>query len=88
MKLTNIASLDPSITITGRKGLTGASAADRCMWQEAQNDWSQFAVESEAAIEAASVPVFAEGALKDPLPPSSLVVGGITKRLYSLAKTS
>ena len=34
MKLTNIASLDPAITATGRAGLTGASAADRQMWQE------------------------------------------------------
>lgn len=31
MKLTNIASLDPAITSTGRKGLKGASEADRKM---------------------------------------------------------
>lgn len=52
MKLSNIASLDPAITTTGRKGLTGASAADRGMWQEMQNDWSGFAAESDAAIAA------------------------------------
>ncbi|OOG27864.1 restriction endonuclease [Thioalkalivibrio denitrificans] len=52
MKLTNIASLDPAITATGRKGLPGASAADRSMWQEMQSDWSRFAAESEAAITA------------------------------------
>jgi putative restriction endonuclease len=52
MKLTNIASLDPAITATGRKGLQGASAADRNMWQEMQNDWGRFAAESEAAIAA------------------------------------
>ena len=51
MKLTNIASLDPAVTTTGRRGLTGASAADRRMWQEMQNDWGQFAIESESAIE-------------------------------------
>ena len=32
MKLTNIASLDPAITSTGRKGLPGASALDRKVW--------------------------------------------------------
>ena len=37
MKLTNIASLDPAITSTGRKGLKGAAAADRAMWAEMEN---------------------------------------------------
>jgi putative restriction endonuclease len=39
MKLTNIASLDPAITGSGRKGLAGASAADRAMWDEMQANW-------------------------------------------------
>ena len=34
MKLTNIASLDPAITSTGRKGLPGASALDRKVWSD------------------------------------------------------
>ena len=50
MKLTNIASLDPSITTTGRKGLRGASAADRAMWDEMNGDWERFVIESEKAI--------------------------------------
>lgn len=50
MKLTNIASLDPAITSTGRKGLKGASAADRTMWEEMQSDWESFVLESEKAI--------------------------------------
>ena len=37
MKLTNIASLDPAIIASGRKGLKGASKADRQMWEEMQN---------------------------------------------------
>ena len=41
MKLTNIASLDPAIISTGRKGLSGASSADKKMWEEMQNDWNQ-----------------------------------------------
>ena len=52
MKLTNIASLDPKVTSTGRRGLTGASAADREMWTEMHNDWEAFAIKSELAAEA------------------------------------
>ena len=50
MKLTNIASLDPTITSTGRSGLRSTSANDRAMWAEMQNDWERFAIESEQAI--------------------------------------
>ena len=50
MKLTNIASLDPAITSTGRKGLEGASAADKAMWQEMQAGWERFAIEAQQAI--------------------------------------
>lgn len=49
MKLSNIASLDPEITNSGKSGLKGASAADRAMWDEMQSDWSNFAVESHEA---------------------------------------
>ena len=52
MKLTNIASLDPVITSSGRTGLTGASANDRAMWAEMQSNWESFAVESEQALTA------------------------------------
>ena len=40
MKLTNIASLDPTITSTGRSGLRSVSANDRAMWAEMQSDGS------------------------------------------------
>ncbi|HEY0847365.1 MAG TPA: HNH endonuclease [Noviherbaspirillum sp.] len=52
MKLTNIASLDPAITTTGRSGLPGASKADKAMWDEMQQDWERFALESQSAIDA------------------------------------
>ncbi|WP_256582221.1 HNH endonuclease [Pseudomonas sp. MYb185] len=39
MKLVNFASLDPAITGTGRKGLSGASKLDRAIWEQFQNDW-------------------------------------------------
>jgi predicted restriction endonuclease len=55
MKLTNIASLDPVITSTGRRGLEGASATDRAMWEEMQTDWERFAVEAQQAISALGI---------------------------------
>ncbi len=50
MKLTNIASLDPAITSTGRKGLKGASEADRDMWKNMRGNWESFVLESEKAL--------------------------------------
>jgi len=47
MKLVNFASLDPSITGTGRKGLSGASARDREIWNEFNADWERLTVECE-----------------------------------------
>jgi putative restriction endonuclease len=45
MKLTNLASLDPEIRSTGRKGLSGASQADRDIWKEMTSDWDLLAGE-------------------------------------------
>ena len=45
MKLTNFASLDPEIRSTGRKGLGGASKADRQIWEEMTSDWDHLATE-------------------------------------------
>ena len=50
MKLTNLASLDPDITRTGRKGLRGASSTDRAMWKEMHDDWEAFVEESREAL--------------------------------------
>ena len=47
MKLVNFASLDPSITSTGRKGLGNASRADKAIWDAFNADWEGLAVESE-----------------------------------------
>lgn len=47
MKLSNLASLDPSITGTGRKGLSSASSLDRRIWDEFHADWEALAVECE-----------------------------------------
>jgi len=45
MKLTNFASLDPEIRSSGRKGLSGASKADRAIWEEMNADWPHLAKE-------------------------------------------
>ncbi|MEO8959645.1 MAG: HNH endonuclease, partial [Rudaea sp.] len=47
MKLVNFASLDPSITTTGRRGLSGTSKLDRLIWEEFQADWERLTVECE-----------------------------------------
>ena len=47
MKLVNFASLDPSITNTGRKGLRGASTRDREIWDEFHAEWERLAIECE-----------------------------------------
>ena len=52
MKLSNIASLDPEITSTGRSGLKGASSSDKVMWEEMQTDWNHFANEMQQAVTA------------------------------------
>lgn len=46
MKLANFASLDPKITDSGRKGLAGASALDREVWQEFHCDWTKLIAEA------------------------------------------
>lgn len=45
MKMLNIASLDPSVTVTGRVALGNASALDREVWNEFHADWGRLAVE-------------------------------------------
>jgi putative restriction endonuclease len=50
MKLSNFASLDPSITDTGRKGLAGASRLDREVWAEFNADWERLALEGAALM--------------------------------------
>ncbi len=50
MKLVNFASLDPSITETGRKGLGNASALDRKIWNEFHADWERLTMECEELL--------------------------------------
>lgn len=57
MKLNNIASLDPAITTTGRKGLKGASASDKAMWNEMESDWGKFVLELQNITPVLDTPV-------------------------------
>ncbi len=57
MKLTNIASLDPVITSTGRTGLKSVSATDKEMWNEMHEDWGKFAIESDQAMKSVSAEI-------------------------------
>ena len=66
MKLVNFASLDPSITSTGRSGLGNASRADRAIWDEFNGDWGALAVESETHLKE----LVSKGATAPPKPSS------------------
>jgi hypothetical protein len=57
MKLTNFASLDPEITLSGRKGLSGASYADRRIWNEMTSNWAGLAIEAARIESSFSAPV-------------------------------
>lgn len=48
MKMSNIASIDPAITSSGRAGLGNASALDRAVWEEFHADWERLAEECHA----------------------------------------
>ena len=50
MKLTNIASLDPTITESGRVGLRSASKTDKAMWEEMKESPDKFLSECQAAV--------------------------------------
>ena len=87
MKLTNIASLDPAITSTGRKGLKGASAADKAMWEDMQNDWEDFASRSYLAISSVKADIEPEIILDEkPLIDESIDYTGSNRPIQTKAR--
>jgi putative restriction endonuclease len=52
MKLCNFASLDPVQQARGVRGLSGASAGDRTVWEDFHKDWARLAFESEKLLAA------------------------------------
>ncbi|EEP92708.1 HNH endonuclease [Yersinia kristensenii] len=57
MKLVNIASLDPFIIDSGRKGLSGASNADRALWLELNENSEVFEQQCQQAMSQLEKPV-------------------------------
>lgn len=57
MKLVNLASLDPFIIESGRKGLKGVSNTDRMLWQEMNQDIETFDFECLRAMEKLEKPI-------------------------------
>src|SRR5690606_30056294 len=52
MKLVNLASLDPIIVASGRKGLSGASRLDPTVWDEFHTNWEGLVREADRIREA------------------------------------
>jgi len=51
LKLVNLASLDPLIVASGRKGMSNVSALDRGIWEELPANWDKVAMEAVAEYE-------------------------------------
>jgi predicted restriction endonuclease len=51
MKLVNLASLDPAVRNSGRKGLGNASLADKRIWDEFHNNWEGLTEECELLLQ-------------------------------------
>ena len=69
MKLVNLASLDPAITATGRKGLGNASDADRRIWMEFHDDWAALEEESAGILQQLGLPESELALYPDLVPP-------------------
>ena len=85
MKMVNIASLDPTITSTGRSGLGNASAADRAMWEEMNAGWEAFAVESQQALEGLGVVEQSEAEVED-VEPDEVQHAGLDRPVHTTAR--
>lgn len=69
MKLVNLASLDPVIVGSGRKGLSGASKLDQAVWDEFHTNWEALVMEANRIREAlGDTTVFTSPHVDDQLP--------------------
>jgi putative restriction endonuclease len=50
LKLANLASLDPTVVASGRRGMANASKLDRRVFSETSNDWRTLAVELPSSV--------------------------------------
>lgn len=51
LKLCNLASLDPAVIASGRKGMSGASKVDKAVWAELMQHWDDTVLEAAAVYE-------------------------------------
>ena len=51
LKLVNLASLDPQIRASGRRGMGNASSLDKAIWEELHQKWDPVALEAAAEFE-------------------------------------
>jgi len=51
LKLVNLASLDPQIVASGKRGMGNTSKLDKAIWQELLADWDRVALEAAAEYE-------------------------------------
>ena len=72
LKLVNLASLDPVIVASGRKGMGNASALDKQIWQALQAHWDAVALEAAAEYDSLALRhgVTADEGWLEALPPS------------------
>ena len=89
MKLSNLASLDASLAARGIKGLTGASALDRQIWDEYHQQHEELAPQSEALLSAlltgdsdAEIEVTTDSidVLRPPVGPTEMIVNTKVRR--------
>ncbi|WP_374354214.1 HNH endonuclease [Chitinimonas sp.] len=73
MKLTNLASLDPAITDSGRKGLSGSSSLDKAIWAEFIENPEIIGYESQLLVDALARQDSAVEALSSDTEPESLL---------------
>src|SRR5512138_844191 len=82
MKACNFASLDPAFRATNRRGLSGASDADRAIWQEFTANPEAIAAEAEEAYDALGL---AAPTPPPPAPPDELQLpSGETETIRSV----
>lgn len=66
MKMLNIASIDPSVTSSGRTGLGNASALDRTIWDEFHADWERLALECQSLRRQLDIDLVADSEVDGP----------------------
>lgn len=86
MKLTNLASLDPAITETGRKGLPGSSSLDKEIWAEFLANPDAIGYESQVIVDSLAQQDKAVEALSSESEPESILPSFFAENIVVKAK--